>query len=219
MMEKAHTQQTTPAQYREFGWDDEAPRHSTTYVWPAVAKAIRPAPGMRVLDVGCGNGSLTRELVRAGCSVVGIDLSAQGIAVARRAIPEARFEVLAANQAILENLAAEPFDVVVATELIEHLYDPRDFLQGCLAALRPSGQIALSTPYHGYIKNVAVAVAGKFDYHVHPWRVGGHIKFFSRRTLSRLLVDEGFVEPAFRGAGRLPWLWKSMVVSAYKPRQ
>jgi 2-polyprenyl-3-methyl-5-hydroxy-6-metoxy-1,4-benzoquinol methylase len=172
---------------------------------------------MRVLDIGCGNGSLTRRLVDAGCSVVGIDLSPQGIEVARNTIPEARFEVMAADESVLDNLMVEPFDAVIATELIEHLYDPAQFIRGCMTALRPSGQIVLSTPYHGYLKNVAVAAANKYDYHVHPWRVGGHIKFFSRYTLQRMLTDEGFVSPEFRGAGRLPWLWKSMVISARAP--
>jgi len=44
---------------------------------------------------------------------------------------------------------------------------------------------------------------------------GGHIKFWSRATLTALLAEEGFTVAHFEGAGRLPYLWKSMVVVAH----
>jgi 2-polyprenyl-6-hydroxyphenyl methylase/3-demethylubiquinone-9 3-methyltransferase len=75
----------------------------------------------------------------------------------------------------------------------------------------------VSTPYHGWLKNVALAASGKLDAHHEALRAGGHIKFFSRRTLERLLVDAGFREPRFIGTGRIPLVWKSMILSATRP--
>ena len=72
----------------------------------------------------------------------------------------------------------------------------------------------MSTPYHGYLKNLALAMTGKLDGHFSVLWDGGHIKFFSRATLERMLTDQGFEVLAFAGAGRLPLLWKSMLVNA-----
>jgi 2-polyprenyl-3-methyl-5-hydroxy-6-metoxy-1,4-benzoquinol methylase len=205
--------------YVEFGWQDESPEHTIAYLLqPILELAGELRPGTRVLDVGCGNGAMTGQFVQRGCDVVGIDLSEQGIAIARRAFPGARFEVLPADANVLEALGEPPFDLVISTEVVEHLYAPRGYAEGCLAALRPGGRLVVSTPYHGYVKNVAVALSGSFDRHVHPLRQGGHIKFWSRRTLAALLTDVGFVNLRFRGAGRLPMLWKSMVMSGDRPR-
>jgi len=76
------------------------------------------------------------------------------------------------------------------------------------------GEIIISTPYHGYLKNVVLSVSGKMDNHFTANWGGGHIKFFSRKTLSTLLESEGFTVTDFRGCGRLPYLWKSMVIKA-----
>jgi 2-polyprenyl-6-hydroxyphenyl methylase/3-demethylubiquinone-9 3-methyltransferase len=72
----------------------------------------------------------------------------------------------------------------------------------------------LTTPYHGYLKNLALAVTGAMDAHFTALWDGGHIKFWSYRTLRQLLQEFGFGHCEFRGAGRWPALWKSMVVTA-----
>ena len=130
--------------------------------------------------------------------------------------PNARFEELPADQNILESLGEEPFDIVVSAEVIEHLYAPRDFARGCFAALKPGGKFLCTTPYHGYLKNILICVLNQFDNHFNPLWDGGHIKFWSLKTLSRLLIEAGFCNIRFRGAGRLPFLWKSMVIAAEK---
>ena len=67
------------------------------------------------------------------------------------------------------------------------------------------------------MKNVLIAVTGKFDSHVNPNFEGGHIKFFSRKTLGKLLDEVGFVELRFGGLGRVPIVAKSLVVTARRP--
>ena len=74
----------------------------------------------------------------------------------------------------------------------------------------------MTTPYHGYLKNLAISVIGGWDRHADPLWDGGHIKFFSRRTITRLLNEAGFRVVSFNGVGRLHYLWKSMVVVAVK---
>lgn len=174
-------------------------------------------PGTRVLDVGCGNGFTCGQFLRLGCSVVGIDLSETGISQARITHPCGRFELLAADANLLDQLGEAPFDLVISTEVVEHLYDPRSYAKGCFSALRPGGRFICTTPYHGYLKNLSLALAGKWDTHANPLWDGGHIKLWSRRTLTQLLTETGFVQPTFRGAGRLPYLWMTMVMSATRP--
>ena len=74
----------------------------------------------------------------------------------------------------------------------------------------------MSTPYHGYFKNLALAIAGKLDGHLTVLWDGGHIKFFTPGSLRVLLRRAGFSDIHFHFAGRLPWLWKSMIAIARK---
>lgn len=83
-------------------------------------------------------------------------------------------------------------------------------------ALKPNGLLVLSTPYHGYLKNLALSVLDAWDTHHTPLWHGGHIKFWSRRTLGQLLSENGFETIGFSGVGRLPYLWKSMILVARK---
>jgi 2-polyprenyl-3-methyl-5-hydroxy-6-metoxy-1,4-benzoquinol methylase len=207
------------AGYRDYGYTSADASHMHRHFMPHVFDLGGPiGPGTRVLDVGCGNGYTVGCFLERGCSVVGVDLSEQGIAIARKTYPGARFEVLPADDHLLENLRESPFDIVVSTEVIEHLYAPRPYASGCFHALRPGGRFICTTPYHGYLKNLAIALANQFDRHASPLWDGGHIKLWSRRTLGQLLAETGFLNVQFRGAGRLPFLWMTMVMSGDKPR-
>ena len=156
------------AAYQQWAYTD-APLCTHWYLLPAVLELIGPvSPGMRILDVGCGNGAMAGELIQRGARVVGIDLSEQGIDTARKQHPAGRFEVLAADEKVLANLGEEPFDRVLSTEVVEHVYDPRSYARGCATALKSGGRFVCSTPYHGYLKNLALALAGKWDSHANP---------------------------------------------------
>ncbi len=134
----------TAATYRDYGFPTAAPSHMVQrFIGPVMQFAEPLAPGTRVLDVGCGNGAVCGEFIRRGCEVVGVDLSEQGIAIARATYPQGRFEVIAADATILEQLNETPFDIVVSTEVVEHLYAPREWARGCFAALPPRRQIHL----------------------------------------------------------------------------
>lgn len=203
--------------YKDYGFQDAAASHMHGHFMPHVlALAGKLDASTRILDVGCGNGFTCGEFLKLGCRVVGIDLSGQGITLARKTHPQGRFELLPADDRILERLEEEPFDVVVSTEVIEHLYAPRTFARGCHRALKPGGRFICTTPYHGYLKNLVLSLTGKWDTHANPLWDGGHIKLWSRRTLFALLEETGFSNLQFRGAGRLPWLWMTMVVSGDK---
>jgi len=108
------------------------------------------------------------------------------------------------------------FDLVISTEVVEHCFSPTTWALTAYAALRQGGIFVCSTPYHGYFKNLTLAATGKLDAHFPALWEGGHIKFFSRKTLTQLVEQAGFTPLSFNGSGRFPGLWKSMLIKAEK---
>lgn len=143
--------------------------------------------------------------------------SDSGVTLARTAHPSGHFEQAVVSMDTLQQLGEAPFDLVVSFEVVEHVYSPKTWAIGCLSALKPGGTLVCSTPYHGYLKNVLIALSGKWDHHHQPMHEGGHIKFWSFATLNKQLTQVGFEPARFQGAGRLPGLWKSMVLAARRP--
>lgn len=191
--------------------------HTAAYLWPGVFRQLADRPEIdRVLDAGCGNGAFAGALSDRGYRVFGIDLEASGVSIARDHRPEIPFEVASVYDDLRDPFGGR-FDAIVALEVIEHLYDPRRFVSRAFEAIEPGGVLILSTPYHGYLKNLTLAATGKLDPHFTALWDGGHIKFWSRKTLSTLLEEAGFEVVGFEGAGRLPWLWMSMIMTARRP--
>jgi SAM-dependent methyltransferase len=206
-------------EYKDYGFPDAKESHMHRYFLPPLLKVAEPILGnsRRVLDVGCGNGAAAGIFLEQGCDVVGIDLSETGIEIARKTYPRGRFEVMAAGADILERLGCAPFDLVISTEVVEHLYAPRPYVAGCFNAVRPGGRFVCTTPYHGFLKNLAISLSNGWDRHLDPLWDGGHIKLWSRKTLSHLLCESGFTNLQFMGVGRLPFLWMTMLVSGDRP--
>lgn len=195
------------------------PELSHRYEYPLVANFLKDVPpGATVMDIGCGNGSFISLFQDRNWKLHGSDLSPTGIEIARKTFPSIDF-FLADGQTLYEEFlkTVGPVDVVVSTEVIEHLYDPRGFLRNCYELLKPGGVLVLTTPYHGYLKNLLLAITGKMDQHFTVLWDHGHIKFWSRDTIERVLTEAGFTNIEFAGSGRLPYLWKSMVLKARKP--
>lgn len=202
----------TPA-YKDYRYNSGKAPHTHEYLLEPVLSMLGPPEGA-VLDIGCGNGALARELLARGYDVYGVDASATGIEIAGAAAP-GRFYVMDIQSGSLPSeLAAKRFEVVVCTEVIEHLYDPRGLIGFARSILPRGGRLVLSTPYHGYLKNLVLAVTGRFDAHFTVLWDGGHIKFFSRGTLEQMLRGLDFDVEDFAGAGRMPLLWKSMLLKA-----
>ncbi len=101
-------------------------------------------------------------------------------------------------------------------EVLEHLYSPVKYLKNIYNWLDNPGYLILTTPYHGYFKNLLIVLFNKFDKHFDPLWEGGHIRFFSTKTLHKILRETGFYPIRFYGSGRFPFLWKSIIVVAEK---
>ena len=197
------------------------PSHRPMYL-AAVLDALSELPaGSCVLDAGCGGGDFAVGLAEAGYEVIGSDASASAIRAARdRGI--GRFE----QASLYEDLLA-PFDnpkisAIVSVEVIEHLYSPLTFVRRAHEALPDGGLLVVTTPYWGWLKNIALAVTNRMDRSLTALWEGGHIKHFSRRTLTQLMEENGFETTGFSGAGettrqrRIPYLWSGMMMAFRK---
>lgn len=194
---------------------------SHAYLLPAVRDLLREEeqrlePGRRRLfEVGCGNGSVAHVLSEHGWDVIGIDPSEQGIGLARAAYPGLRVYQRSAYDELEKEFGT--FPVVLSLEVVEHVYFPRKFAAALFSLVEPGGVAIVSTPYHGYWKNLALALSGKMDAHFTALWDHGHIKFWSMRTLGTLLREGGFSVAQFKRVGRVPVLAKSMIALARKP--
>ena len=210
----------TTAEITGYRYADGGTNHSHAYLLPIVDRALdeftaRPGSRRGVFDLGCGNGSVGAHLTRRGYSVTGIDPSADGIREAAAAHPELRLETGSAYDDLASRYGE--FPAVISLEVVEHLYDPRAFARTLFSLVEPRGVAIVSTPYHGYLKNLALAASGHFDRHFNPLWDHGHIKFWSRNTLLALLSEAGFIRIRFEMAGRFWGFSKSMIAIAEKP--
>jgi 2-polyprenyl-6-hydroxyphenyl methylase/3-demethylubiquinone-9 3-methyltransferase len=101
--------------------------------------------------------------------------------------------------------------------VVEHVYYPRLFARCVFDLLEPGGLAIISTPYHGYFKNLALALAGKMDGHFTVLWDHGHIKFWSVATLTELFREQGMPLESVDRVGRFPLLAKSMILTFRKP--
>jgi 2-polyprenyl-3-methyl-5-hydroxy-6-metoxy-1,4-benzoquinol methylase len=208
--------------YKDYGWS-QAEYDAHRYLMPTIIRAIQDSAIPKqatILDAGCGGGYVLGELHENGYQdVYGFDISESGITVGKKT-----YEYLKERYAIHDGYEATlpasfpqgAYDLVVSAEVVEHLYDPVRYLINIYQWLKSGGQVIVTTPYHGYVKNIIMVMANKFDQHVNPLWTGGHIKFFSQKTLSQLLTQAGFTCVRCYGAGRFPYVWKSMVMVGRK---
>lgn len=147
---------------------------------------------LAVLDVGCGDGTVSRLFLEAGNKVFGVDIVPDFV---ERAI-EKGIEAKTAD--VTKDGLPFPegeVDVIYAGALIEHLYDPEFFLRECHRVLKEEGLPLLSTPNIASLTNRLRMLFGrgpKFYTSALRWEFGGHIRIFTSGTLKRLLEENGF---------------------------
>jgi len=147
---------------------------------------------LTVLDVGCGDGTVSRLFLEAGHRVFGVDIVPEFV---REAI-EKGIEAKTAD--VTEDGLPFPdrgMDVIYAAALIEHLYDPEFFLEECHRVLKEGGILVLSSPNIASLSSRLRMLFGKgpkFYASALSWEFGGHIRIFTSGTLRRLLEENGF---------------------------
>jgi 2-polyprenyl-6-hydroxyphenyl methylase/3-demethylubiquinone-9 3-methyltransferase len=147
---------------------------------------------LSILDVGCGGGLLSEPLARLGAKVTGIDASEKAIQAANyhSRISELRINYLTGDIGVLIE-RKKKFNVVIASEVIEHVLNPKEFLKGVAKVLMPNGVLIVTT-LNRSIKSLLVAKLGA-EYIIKLIPSGTHQwgKFMRPDELEELLRKTG----------------------------
>ncbi|HUK61037.1 MAG TPA: class I SAM-dependent methyltransferase [Stellaceae bacterium] len=144
---------------------------------------LRHARGRRVLDIGCGGGFMVRALARLGAEASGLDINAGGIAYARAHFPMCNFYCESLAEFGRRGLV---FDLVLTTDLLEHLPGVDEFMTALVAITKPGSLVYIATPDSGH-PAVPPDLAAWVD--VAPPE---HLQWFDRRNIELLFQRHGF---------------------------
>jgi methionine biosynthesis protein MetW len=171
--------------------------------------------GSRVLDVGCGTGSVSCIIADArNATIIGIEPDPHRAAAARARGLEVHEEPF--NPAILQRL--EPFDVVIFADVLEHVVDPGSFLRWARRVLIPAGRVIGSVPNVAHWSVRLDLLRGRFNYQPVGIRDSTHLRWFTAETVRSLFESNGLrVISLQQTAGvflpdyetRRPWRWIS----------
>lgn len=195
-----------------YSWSEEVP-HSYFYNTRKIMDYLSSCADGKVksiLDIGCGNGHIANFLKSKGYDVVGVDYSKQAIDLAKKTYPNIPFYKIAVEDENLDNLFEKDFNLIICTEVISHIYDPAILFHVAKKNLNKDGSLIIITPYHGYLKNLAMAILGKWGNHLSPNWTGGHIKFFDINQLQELAINNGFDIQLISTIGRFKYLAKNI---------
>jgi len=212
-MKPTKTDREQSIEANEYLWDTSSDAEVHQYVGPILNKWLANKAGEKLLDIGCGNGALTAKLAALGLDCSGTDFSESGIQIAQTTFPSITFFQSTISEPLPDKCQGV-YDIVTSVEVIEHLLLPRELFARAKEALKPGGTLIVTTPYHGYLKNIVLALTNKFDSHWHPLRDYGHVKFFSPSTLGNLFEEQGFSVTGFERVGRIPPFARSMICKA-----
>jgi 2-polyprenyl-3-methyl-5-hydroxy-6-metoxy-1,4-benzoquinol methylase len=147
--------------------------------------------GKRVLEIGCGPGSITKVLATDGkCIVTGMELDPSAI---EKVAPfcESIIQVDLNAKDWPTQLKGKQFDVVVAADVLEHLYNPWRTLEQMATLVNEGGYIVISLPHIGHAAILACLMNGNFDYRDWGLLDRTHIRFFGLKNIENLFVNAG----------------------------
>jgi len=168
--------------------------------------------GSRVLDVGCAEGYLARELVARGSTVVGLEFDPVAAEVARE-VCERVIVGDVESEDVRAQVTEGPFDRILFGDVLEHLRDPGAVLRWARTLLAPGGRAVISLPNIANWSARREVARGRFPYADHGLFDRTHLRFFTRASARAFVEDAGLVIERERFASgplplerRLPWL-------------
>ncbi|MHB8658447.1 MAG: class I SAM-dependent methyltransferase [Solirubrobacteraceae bacterium] len=162
----------------------------------------------RLLDVGCGAGEFTAIADRAGAQAVGVEIAEAALRRARSAHPG-----LDLRRVEIDGLLPfedGSFEIVWASEVIEHVADTARWLSELRRVLAPRGRLLITTPSHGRVR-VALGGVERFS----P-PLGDHLHLYTGGSLASVLAEFGLGAVRVRTAGGPPWLRRLLLARAQR---
>jgi 2-polyprenyl-3-methyl-5-hydroxy-6-metoxy-1,4-benzoquinol methylase len=144
----------------------------------------------RVLEIGCGPGSITRILSEiSNCKVIGLELDPEAIKKVKPYCVEVMQADLNSNDwpNLLDDMPK--FDVVLAADVLEHLYDPWNALKRMVPLMNDNGCIVISLPHVGHAAVMSCLINGNFRYGDWGLLDRTHIRFFGLQNIEALFAQ------------------------------
>ncbi|MCB1474320.1 MAG: methyltransferase domain-containing protein [Rhodobiaceae bacterium] len=152
----------------------------------AVFDWLAPAAGETILDVGCGDGALTRRIAETGADVTGVDSSPQFIAAARQ-------RGIEAHLGDAQDLDFDRrFDAVFSNAALHWMTRPADVVAGVARALKPGGRFVAEFGGHGNVAAIVTAMRAMVRIHGGDTALANPWYFPTPGEYSQLLADAGF---------------------------
>lgn len=148
-----------------------------------------PADAQTLLDVGCGTGVLAHHLSAKGVIVDGITLSTEE---RLEALKSCRHVELFNLEQGLPAFPEKTYDVIVASHVIEHIFDARPLLRSARKVLKDEGKLIIAVPNLFFWKYRLALLRGRFDYEESGVMDWTHIRWYHRDSLRSLCIDCGF---------------------------
>lgn len=146
--------------------------------------------GEKILDVGCGTGVIGEKLISKGNKVYGIDLSRGAVKNAMKRGIKAKVHDILKELPYRDN----SFDGIILGEIIEHVVDTDGFLQRVRKKLKKNGYVIITTPNLASFGRRLMLLLGMNPHIEYCLRTdsAGHVRYFVKSTLFKLLEDNGF---------------------------
>ena len=177
----------------------------------------KPLEGVKIVDIGCGGGILSEALARLGATVVGLDPGESNIKVAQT---HANMDPSVAERITYMNISAEdylekhfeaPFDAAVASEVIEHVDNPEEFVSTCSQLVLTGGSLFFTTINRTNKSWLGAIIAAENILNLLPRGTHDWNKFISPRELSSFVENAGCHIRLIHGMFYLPgvnkWTW------------
>jgi cyclopropane fatty-acyl-phospholipid synthase-like methyltransferase len=168
------------------------PTRENKKIYKSILQKIKLLKPSSVLEIGSGMGMLGNEIASMGIRYVGVEPDQAQLDLCHSRYPELNV-IQGSCYESPQIYALGKFDLVFSTDVIEHLYLPRQLLLFKIAHLTENGSLLVCTPDFGsYWKNILYSITNKWDMVHSPWWDGGHVKFFSKKSLRMLLEEVKF---------------------------
>lgn len=188
---EAHQKLGTTFNYREHyekdaevfdyfqAYEDGATLHEARRLHETILKEV-PAEAEHLLDVGCGNAWVAEHFCPKGKTVISLDIASRNPEKALEKYPFLNHFALVADVYALP-FRPNTFDCIIAAEIIEHVADPRLFIDQLLKVLRPGGKLIVTTPFEEKITYSLCIHCNR------PTSQHAHLHSFSKDSLAQLV--------------------------------
>lgn len=160
-----------------------------------------PLDGIKILDVGCGGGLISMPLAQMGAQVTGVDANEHNVNAASKYAKDNKIHVELKHTTVEKFLpkVKPAYDVVISLEVMEHVANPKEFVQNLTKLIKPGGMIILSTINRTLKSYIYAIVMAEYILGWVPKKTHDHKKFIKPSELTKMINDTGLSLKELKG--------------------